>query len=71
MPGDLLVIALFLYSIVVIITLVSEERDPSTTLAWILILLLIPVVGIAFYLLFGRDQRAAGARDPRRFAAAQ
>lgn len=71
MPGDLLVIALFLYSIVVIITLVSEERDPSTTLAWIFILLLIPVVGIALYLLFGRDQRAAGARDPRRSAAAQ
>lgn len=70
MPGDLLVIALFLYSIVVIITLVSEERDPSTTLAWIFILLLIPVVGIALYLLFGRDQRSSGARDPRRIAAA-
>jgi cardiolipin synthase len=69
MPNDLLVIAIFLYSVIVIVTLVSEERDPSTTLAWILILLLIPVVGIALYLLFGRDQRSSGARDPRRVAA--
>lgn len=66
MPSDFFAIALFVYSVVVIVSLVSEERDPSTTLAWILVLLLLPVVGIALYLLFGRDQRGAGARDPRR-----
>ncbi len=66
MPNDLMVIALFLYSVVVIITLVSEERDPSTTLAWILVLLLLPVAGIALYVLFGRDQRKLVARDSRR-----
>lgn len=70
MGTDLILIAIFIYSLVVIVSLVSEERDPSTTLAWILVLLLFPLGGIVLYLLFGRDQRRPGARNERRRQAA-
>lgn len=32
-----------------------ENRNPSTTMAWILLLALIPVVGLVFYFLFGQN----------------
>lgn len=32
-----------------------ENRNPSTTVAWILLLALIPVLGLVFYLLFGQN----------------
>lgn len=32
-----------------------ENRNPSTTLTWILLLALIPVVGLIFYFLFGQN----------------
>jgi cardiolipin synthase len=70
MQTDLVVIAIYVYALVVIVSLIYEERDPSTTLAWILVLLLVPPVGIVLYALFGRDQRRPGARDRRRQEAA-
>lgn len=42
------------YVIVVVVILIYEDRDPSTTLAWLLILLFLPVVGIPLYFFFGR-----------------
>ncbi|GIO67514.1 cardiolipin synthase [Paenibacillus sp. FSL M7-1455] len=32
-----------------------ENRNPSSTMAWILLLALVPVVGLFFYLLFGQN----------------
>ncbi|MFC3747493.1 cardiolipin synthase [Paenibacillus sp. GCM10012306] len=32
-----------------------ENRNPSTTMSWILLLALIPVVGLVFYFLFGQN----------------
>ncbi|OKP98505.1 cardiolipin synthase [Paenibacillus sp. P46E] len=32
-----------------------ENRNPSTTMAWILLLALIPVLGLVFYVLFGQN----------------
>jgi cardiolipin synthase A/B len=32
-----------------------ENRNPSTTMAWILLLALIPVLGLVFYFLFGQN----------------
>ncbi|MDZ4168758.1 MAG: cardiolipin synthase [Coriobacteriia bacterium] len=63
---DLILLAIAVYAVAVIVTLIYEERDPSTTLAWILVLLLVPVLGVGLYLLFGRDLRRSGARDRRR-----
>lgn len=34
-----------------------ENRHPSSTMAWILILALVPVVGFIFYLVFGQNYR--------------
>jgi cardiolipin synthase len=37
--------------------LLRENRDPEITLAWVLVLVLIPVVGLVLYLNFGRNFR--------------
>ncbi|MBE0416753.1 MAG: cardiolipin synthase [Coriobacteriia bacterium] len=43
-----------IYVAVVVVILIYEDRDPSTTLAWLLILLFLPVVGIPLYFFAGR-----------------
>lgn len=43
--------------LLVILVLVLENDNPVHTLAWILVLLYIPVVGFFFYLFFGRNWR--------------
>jgi cardiolipin synthase A/B len=43
--------------ILIIIVLVLENDDPVHTLAWILVLLYIPLLGFVFYLFFGRNWR--------------
>ncbi|CAH0118138.1 putative cardiolipin synthase YwiE [Paenibacillus sp. CECT 9249] len=48
-------LSLSVLSIGVVIFL--ENRHPSNTVAWILLLALIPVVGFVFYLLFGQNYR--------------
>lgn len=55
--------------VLIVATLIYEERDPSTTLAWVLVFILIPVAGFAVYLLFGRNMRLTAAHDRRRKAA--
>lgn len=59
------VFSLFLTAnaIVVIVLLIYDERDPSTTLAWALMLLALPGVGLILYVVFGRNWRAIGKRD--------
>ena len=41
----------------IIYILLKERRDPAETLAWILIILVIPVGGMLAYMLFGRSWR--------------
>ncbi len=41
----------------VIFVLIMENRSPSKTLSWILILFFLPVAGIILYLVFGRNFR--------------
>ncbi len=43
--------------ILMIVVLVLENDNPVHTLAWILVLLYLPVVGFIFYLFFGRNWR--------------
>lgn len=52
-----------LYWIAVIIALVAEDRDPSTTLAWILILCALPYVGLVLYYFLGRDWAGITAKS--------
>ncbi|NQU88596.1 MAG: cardiolipin synthase [Mariniphaga sp.] len=46
-----------LTSIAIAVIIVLEKRSPFKTAAWILVLVLIPVLGLIFYLFFGQDYR--------------
>jgi hypothetical protein len=45
-------LVLWLY---VMATLIMEDREPADTLAWAFALLLVPVLGMIFYFIAGRD----------------
>ena len=49
----LMLYALTIISIIVIV--ISENRNPVKSLAWVTVLLLLPMVGIILYLFFGRN----------------
>jgi cardiolipin synthase len=55
---------LTLYWIAVAAVIIAENRDPTATLSWILILALLPVVGLPFYFFAGRDWKRIHARLP-------
>lgn len=55
--GTFLSIVYIIVTAAIIYVLLKERRDPAETLAWILIILEIPVVGIVCYMLFGRSWR--------------
>ena len=44
-------------SIAIAVIIVLEKRSPFKTAAWILVLVLLPVVGLVFYLFFGQEYR--------------
>jgi cardiolipin synthase A/B len=46
------------YSIAVAVFLISENRTPQSTFAWLLLLLLFPFGGLIIYVMFGRDRHA-------------
>ncbi|HRR01212.1 MAG TPA: PLDc N-terminal domain-containing protein, partial [Candidatus Cloacimonas sp.] len=49
---------LFGISIVLIILIVvMENGSPATTMAWILVLIFLPIIGFILYLFFGRNWR--------------
>ncbi|MEL7655442.1 MAG: cardiolipin synthase [Bacillota bacterium] len=51
-----LISGLFLINFIIALTIIFLERkNPSATLAWIMILFLVPVVGIIFYFLFSQN----------------
>lgn len=50
--------AIYVYiAIVIIITILMENRNPVKSLAWIMIMILLPIVGIIFFIFFGQDYR--------------
>ncbi|MEX0805026.1 MAG: cardiolipin synthase [Candidatus Binatia bacterium] len=56
--GTLLTTLLGLYALVMGVFLISENRRPQTTLAWMLVLFFAPGIGLLVYILFGRDRKA-------------
>ena len=48
----------------VVITLLTDDRDPSTVLAWLFVIMLLPVLGLVLYFFIGRNYR----RDTRKGA---
>lgn len=49
---------IILLNLVFVIVIISENRNPVKSIAWISVLMFIPVIGFIFYLFFGRDQRS-------------
>jgi len=44
-------------AIPVAVMIILEKRSPFKTIAWILVLILIPIIGLVFYLFFGQEYR--------------
>ncbi|PRQ04708.1 Major cardiolipin synthase ClsA [Enhygromyxa salina] len=59
-------VGLIAYAVFATITIVLERRRPAATLAWILALALLPVVGLLAYLMFGRRKARRSRRSRRR-----
>jgi cardiolipin synthase len=58
------VVALGVYSVIVAIVVITDDREPTSTLAWILVLVAFPLVGLPFYYLFGRNWKKRMRTDP-------
>ena len=47
----------FLIIIGTIMIVVLDNRNPVKTMAWVLVLFFLPIVGLIFYFFFGRSTR--------------
>ena len=55
-PG-LISIAYFITILFVVILVILQNRTPIKTIGWVLVLMLLPGIGIIFYLFFGQEYR--------------
>ena len=69
--ATLLGLVVVLAVVAVVVALVTDDRDPSIVLAWLLVILLVPVLGVAAYFFLGRNHRREGRRRVARRAAVQ
>lgn len=56
----------FLLALVFLANLLKEKRSPSSTIAWLLVILLLPYVGVPLYLMFGGRKMNPMARRKER-----
>jgi cardiolipin synthase len=56
--GTILTTSLALYALGTGVFLILENRRPQATLAWLLVFIFAPGVGVLIYILFGRDRKA-------------
>lgn len=61
--AEILSTLIIVSAVLILLLLITEERDPSTTLAWALVLILLPGLGVALYLLIGRNWRRIARSD--------
>ncbi|MBQ7222736.1 MAG: cardiolipin synthase [Bacteroidales bacterium] len=52
-----LIVAVFTAILSLVVALIAENRHPVKTLAWILVLLFLPGLGLIFYFLFGTNKK--------------
>ena len=52
---NILLVLYFLTVLAVIVVVLSENRNPVKSMAWMLVLVLLPVLGLVIYLTFGRS----------------
>jgi len=53
----LLTLLFYIIFVISLIRLIADNREPTKTIAWLLVMFLIPVLGFVIYLVFGRDWR--------------
>jgi len=63
--------AAILYYIGVILFIISDDRSTDTTMTWLIVLLFLPVAGIALYYFLGKNYRNDTSRLQRRMRVAQ
>lgn len=52
---NVILVLYFLTVLAVIVLVLSENRNPVKSMAWVLVLVLLPVLGLIIYLVFGRS----------------
>lgn len=52
---DILTVLYVITIVTLIVVVLSENRNPVKSMAWVLVLILLPVVGLVIYLIFGRS----------------
>lgn len=52
---DILTVLYVLSVLATVVVVLSENRNPVKSMAWVLVLMLLPVVGLVIYLFFGRS----------------
>jgi len=52
---NILMVLYFITVLAVIVVVLSENRNPVKSMAWMLVLVLLPVLGLVIYLIFGRS----------------
>jgi len=55
---------LIIYWVSVAIVVITDDREPTETLAWLLVLVAFPLVGLIFYYFFGRNWKKRLMKDP-------
>ena len=55
-------IVFFIYWTFTIVLLIMDDREPSITLSWLFILVFLPLIGVFFYIFFGRDWKVVAQR---------
>src|SRR5665647_3830646 len=61
LPGWLELI-FFIYWTFTIVLLIMDDREPSITLAWLFVLVFLPLIGVFFYIFLGRDWKVVAQR---------
>lgn len=59
---DFAFVIFYIYLIASAIFLIYDNRKPSSTIAWLFVFTAIPVFGIIFYIIFGKNHKVIGKR---------
>lgn len=52
----LIVQIIYIFTVLsIVVVVISENRNPIKTVAWIMAVIFLPVIGIIWYLIFGQD----------------
>lgn len=54
---SILGILFYVYLVMTVVLLLLDNREPSTTMAWVMVFILLPVVGAVIYIFIGRNWR--------------